>query len=518
MEYSRTKTAILNGTTGSVMQICSIVFNFIGRTIFIYLLDTDYLGVNSLYTNILMVLSFAELGIGNAIAYCLYKPIAENDKDKIQALMKFYRMAYRIIGMVVLVAGLCVIPFMGMIIKETPDVKENLTFIYMLFLLNSVVSYFFSYKKTLIIAYQKEYIVQIYIRIFQLLQIVLQSLFLVITHEYVTYLIIYILCTISQNVALSIKADKLYPFLKEKNNNTLNKEETRSIFDNVKALFLYKFGFVILNSTDSIIISMLMNVSVVGIASNYTSLMTNVTNVIGTAVNSMTASVGNLSVTGSKEQIRSVMHQLLLVCVWLYGFSTIGFLVLVNDFIRLWIGNKYLLDQSVVAAILFSIYVNGVQYAAYSLRVTQGLFVQSRYVPVLAAVLNIILSVWWGKKIGLAGVFVATGVSRMVTTTVVDPWLVYKNNFSGKPYEYYRKYVCESIVVLINAGIQMRFIGSIMINGWKGFIIKLVILCISTNAVFLLAFGWTQEFRLILKRVRSITNKHINARMGRKRL
>lgn len=508
-ESSRTRNAIINAITGSAMQVVNVILGFISRTIFIQLLNSDYLGVNSLYTNILTVLSFAELGIGSAIVFSLYNPIANEDKAKIQALMKLYKKAYRFIGTSVFILGVCVIPFMKYIIKDAPDVKESLVLIYLLFLTNTSVSYFCSYKKTLITANQKDYIVQIYTRVFQLIQIVLQSVFLLLTHEYLVYLVIHIICTVAQNVALSIKADRLYPFINLKNGNKLSREETRSIFENVKALFVYKLGSVILNGTDNIIISSIINVTAVGVASNYTMLMNNVTNIIGGAINSLTASVGNLSVKGNKEQVRNVMHQLLLICVWLYGFIAIAFFVLVNEFVNLWIGEKYLLDKTVVFAILFSIYVNGVQYAAYTFRTTQGLFVQSRWVPLISAIVNVILSIWWGKTIGLAGIFVATGISRLCTTTIVDPWLVYKNNFSEKPFDYYFKYVTESMAVLLNGVIQVRIINLIPMNGWIGFIIKGIVICITSNLVFLIEFGWTTDFKGVIGRILPRINRRM---------
>lgn len=498
---SRTQYAIKNASITTCMQIVNIVLGFVSRTIFIYLLNSDYLGVNSLFTNILTVLSFAELGIGNAIVFSLYKPIAENDKKKIQALMKFYKNAYWLIGSVILLAGLCVIPFLDVVIKDKPAIDESLVLIYCLYLFNTAVSYFFSYKKTLITACQKDYIVQIYTRVFQFVQLVVQSVFLLITHNFIIYLAILIVCTVGQNMALSIKANKMYPILTEKNDNTLLEEEKKSIFANVKALFVYKFGSVILNGTDNIIISSLINVSAVGIASNYTMLINNVTNVITGAISSITASVGNLSVKGNKNQIRNVLHQLLLMSVWLYGFTAIGFMVLANEFIDLWIGEKYLLSISVVFAIVFSIYINGAQYAAYTFRTTQGLFVQSRWVPLISAIINIVLSLWWGSLFGLSGIFIATGVSRLCTTTIVDPWLVYKNNFNEKPYEYYIKYGLETLGVLVNGVIQFKLISAIHIYGWLGFIVKFIIVCISTNLVFLIEFGCTKDFKALLSRI-----------------
>lgn len=498
---SRTKYAIKNATISVITQIVSILFAFIGRTIFIYVLNSDYLGVNSLYTNIISVLSFAELGIGNAIVFSLYKPIADKDEKKIQVLMKLFETSYRVIGIVIFLLGLCVIPFLGFIIKEEPDVKENLTWIYILFLANTAISYFFSYKKSLITANQKDYIIQLNIRLFQFIQIFAQSIFLICTHEYLVYLYIQIACTFFNNVVLSRKADKLYPFIKKKSDSVLDKEEKREIFRNIRALFVYKVGYIMLMSTDNIIISALINVATVGRVTNYTMLLTNITNVISQAVNSLTASVGNLSVMGSKEQIRSVMHQLLMLCVWMYGFVAIGFVTLANDFVGLWLGNDYVLNTSIVIALVFGIYTDGVQYAAYIFRTTQGLFVQSRWVPLFTSIINIILSICWGNIYGLTGIFAATGVARLVTTTLVDPWLVYKNNFNKKPFEYYGKYMVESIVVIINALIQYKLVQMILIDGVLGFTVKFVVVCLNTNLLFLFCFGWTKDFRNLMARI-----------------
>lgn len=500
---------MINAMAGSSMQVLNVAIGFISRTIFIYLLNSDYLGVNSLYTNILNVLSFAELGIGSAIVFSLYKPIAENDRNKIHALMKFYRTAYWIIGSVIFFAGICVIPFMNYIIKNPPDVKENLILVYFLFLFNTSVSYFFSYKKTLITANQKDYLVQIYTNLFQLLKMALATVLLVLTHEYLVYLVVQIFCTIALNVSLSLKADKLYPFLRDRNDSRLSKKERSSIFSNVQALFIYKFGSVVLNGTDNIIISSLINISAVGVASNYTMLTSSVSNVIGQAINSLTASVGNLSVQGEKDQIKSVMHELLLLCVWLYGFIAIGFAVLANDFVYLWLGTNYVLQNSVVMAIVFSLYINGVQYAAYTFRTTQGLFRQSRFVPLISALLNIVLSIWWGKLFGLAGIFVATGVSRLLTTTIVDPWLVYKNNFNERPYEYYCRYMMETCGVIMNYFFQIWVLSLIHLDGWTGFFIKFFIVCITINLVSLLEFFWTREFKGLKNRFLLLLRKKV---------
>lgn len=504
---TRTEYAVKNVIIGSITQIIAILLAFVGRTVFIKLLNADYLGVNGLYTNILSVLSFTELGFGSAIIFSLYKPIAEKDKSKIQALMKLYAKVYRIIGITIFIVGLALIPFLSYIVKDTPDIKENLVVIYILFLIDTSVSYLFNYKKTLITANQKDYIVQIYNRAFQFIQIIGQSIFLLITHKYLIYLTFQVCCTVLRNVILSRKAEKMYPLLKEKNDNTLNKQEVTDIFANVKGLAVHRFCSVILNSTDNIIISAIISITTVGIASNYNMVINYITGIIGQAILGMTASIGNLSAVANKKKIKQVMHQLLLLTVWLYGLIAIGCMVLMNEFINLWIGPDYLLSPSVVFSLVFSVYINGVQFSAYTLRTTQGIFIEGCWVPLVAAFMNIVLSLWWGKVFGVAGIFVATGVSRLLTTTLVDPWLVYKNNSMGKPFDYYAKYFVETLAVILNAAVQMCLIHMIYIEGLFGFIFKFIVICVSTNLVFILEFWWMKDFKELVRRFKYIVIK-----------
>lgn len=501
---SRTENAFLNVSISTITQILAVLFAFINRTVFVHYLNADYLGVNGLFSNILSVLSFAELGIGSAIAFSLYKPIAETNNEKIKAIMELYCKAYRAISLFIFVAGVLVIPFLKYMVKEPPNVKENIYIIYVLFLLDTSLSYLFSYKKTLITASQKDYIVQIYNRIFQLIQIVLQIIFLIITHEFLLYLLIQVICTVVRNIVTSLKADKMYPILKEKTKMHLSLHEVKNIFNNVKALAVHKFCSVVLNGTDNIIISAIKGVTLVGKASNYFLLVNNITGIFGFAIIGMTASVGNLSAIGPKEKIKSVMHQMLLLSVWIYGLIGIGCFLLINDFITIWIGPDYLLDKYTVFALVFSMYINGVQFSAYTMRTTQGIFVRGWWIPLLAAVLNIFLSVWWGIKFGVAGIFIATGVSRLLTTTIADPWLVYEKIFKERPYDYYIKYILESLAVLINLYIQYKLISIVNLSGIIGFVTKFFIIIIFTNIVFLLEFGWYKDCRKILYKIKNI--------------
>ena len=273
MENSRVRNTTINSMVALFSKVIVFIVQFICRTILIKTLGTEYLGVNGLFTNILTMLSFAELGIGSAIIFKLYKPIAENDNEKIKTYIKFYQKAYIYIGTIILGLGMLLIPFLKYIVTDVPSIKENIIFIYILFLVNSSISYFFTYKKSIIIGFQKEYITTILNTAAIVLQNIVQIIVLLLTKNFILYLIIQILATLLDNIVASIKANKMYPYIKEKEYTKISKREEHKIFKDVKALVLYKLGYTISTGTDNIIISTFIGVSQVGLLSNYTMII-----------------------------------------------------------------------------------------------------------------------------------------------------------------------------------------------------------------------------------------------------
>lgn len=504
MKNSRTANTAKNASFGLASQIVNIILSFISRTVFIYVLGVEYLGVNGLFTNILMLLSFAELGIGNAIIYGMYKPLATNDKEKIKSLMALYAKAYKVIGFIVFVAGLFVIPFMDYIIKDVPNIKENITLIYILFLLNTSLSYFFVYKKSIITADQKNYIVLFYQQLFKIGQTLAQIFFLWLTGEYIIFLIIQILTTLLDNIYVSRKADEMYPFLKEGEVQRLEKDEQASIFANVKALFLYKFGSVVLNGTDNIIISAIIGITAVGLNSNYVLIISAITAIVGQIMNGFTASVGNLNAVGSNESKERAFNKIFFISAWMYGFCAVGLYLFLNKLIVLWIGEAFIFSDLVVFTIVLHFYVNSVHFTAYTYRVTMGLFVQGRWAPLAAAIINIVLSLLLGKVYGLAGIFFATSIARLLTTGIVDPILVYRNGFEKSPLIYFVKYFSFA-GLFIGLYFLMKFVISfISIGGLSGFIIEVVVVSLLFNSIMAAIFWKYQDFVEIRKAITTI--------------
>lgn len=510
---SRTEHVARNALYGVLAQVVSTILHFISRTVFIYILGKEYLGVNGLFTNILLILSFAELGIGNAMIYSMYKPLKDNDEDTLRSLIDLYKKSYRYIGIFIITIGLLVIPFLKYLIHGTaPNIKENITIIYVFFLANTVVSYFFVYKQSLIIADQNNHITIAYTQFFEFIQILLQIVALVFFKSFILFLTIQFVCILLINIVLARKADKMYPFIKTKEIKQLSTTKKRGIFKNIKALAVYKFASVILNGTNNIILSLLFNIGVVGVYSNYMLFIQFFTTFLGRITNAFTASIGNLNTEHNPYKQCIVFKQLFLICVWLFGLASIELFLLHENIITIWIGRDYVFNNNIVLAIVVHFYINAVSFAAYTYRTTLGLFVQGQIAPAIAAILNIILSLALGMWIGIAGIFWATAISRFVTMGIVDPILVYKKALKLNPIYYYLMYF-KYVIYLLGIYIVCKHVLSLINqNGIFGIIIKIaVILVIYNTIMYLLTFHTTEfqrlksSFSLILNNKKNVT-------------
>lgn len=504
---SRTANSFRNSAIGLISQLSCTIINFIVRTVFIYTLNNEYLGVNGLFTNILTLLNFAELGIGNAIIYSMYKPVSENDQTKIKALMNLYKKVYTLIGLFILIIGLFIIPFIKFIIKDPPKIEENLILIYLLYLLDTVFSYFYSYKRSLLLAHQKAYLNNLYELLTVILKSVIQIIVLMITKNYILYLFIYVISTLATNILISKKADKLYPEIKNTENERLTKEEVKKIFSNVKSLILYKIGKTVNSGTDNIVISSLIGITQVGLYSNYSLIISAVKYAFMTMLNGFTGSVGNLNTLDDIKRRKKILEQLLFISVWIFGFASICLLILLKPFISLWIGSKYLLNDSVVLVIVLIFYIEGTSFIARTYRDTCGLFKEGRFAPLLGAILNITLSMVLGTKIGLIGIFLATVISMVTSTLWYNPYVIYKNVFQQAPTRYYLKYIIYTLVVFINYLVCNFLCSLITIGSIFGLIIKSLIVIIVSNLIFLFLFNHNKDFIAIKVKVLNVIRR-----------
>ena len=317
----RIEKSLKNMVNGIAYRVLTILTAFILRTVFIRCLSNAYLSVNGLYSSILSMLSLAELGFSTAMVYSMYKPLADRDYRKLAQIMNLYKRAYMIIGTVILFAGLCLVPFLDVLIKNRPDIP-GLTFYYILYLLNTVMSYwFFAYRNSILQADQKSYIISNYNSAFNIIKVILQIIVLFVFHNFTVYLLVEIACTIMQNICLAYRVKKEYPVFGKNNKEELPKEEKQHIFKDVKALMLQKISFRVLNTSDSIIISAFVDIGWVGLLSNYIMIEEAVVAVISQITSAITASMGNYFVKESKENGYKLFNRIDFMNFWLYGFS-----------------------------------------------------------------------------------------------------------------------------------------------------------------------------------------------------
>ncbi|WP_307993499.1 sugar translocase [uncultured Intestinibacter sp.] len=491
---SRTQNSILNILTGLGGYVINAVLGFVCRIVFIRCLTAEYLGISGLFTNILTMLSLAELGIGNAIVFALYKPLATNDESKIASLMRFYAKAYRIIGIVVAIFGLCMIPFLGVVIKDPPHIKENLYIIYLIYLFNTSSSYFFSYKSSLIMADQQNYIVTGLNYIITILQSIIQMIYLFATKEYMGYLIIQTIGTFSFNFIISHIADKKYLYIKGKNINPLTKGESKELTGNIKALTIWKLSGLLVNNTDNIIITYFNGLATVGLVSNYTLLSTTLNTLLNQIFNGIGASVGNYNAIESKEKKLDMFNFINSTNFWLFGWATIGIVVLSSDIVGICFGMDYILPFNIPCIIALNFYMIGMQSAVWTYKNAMGLFIQGRYLLIVTAILNLVLSIILGDMLGLFGILLATTISRLLTNTWYDPYAVYKYGLKENPKQYFKKYISLFLLMIITLLGTLFLCSFINSTGILKVIIKTIICIVFPNTVFLMYFYRKKEF------------------------
>ena len=506
----RIKNSFNNIITGLFGQLLITVTGFITRTVFINELGATYLGVSGLFSNILTVLSFAELGIGQAIIFSLYKPIAENNEDKICSLMKLYAKVYRFLFVVVLVLGLLVIPFLPYIIKDINSIPQ-IRLIYVMYVGNSAFSYLFSYKGTFLTACQKNYVINIISYISNLVMTIVQIICLKVFKEYLLYLAIQIIFGVLQNALAFYYANKSFPFLKRKDIKPLQKEEKTKIKENVGALILYKIGTIALNSTDNIIISSVVGVVAVGLYSNYLLLQTSVTGFLSTVFNNLTASIGNLNASESNEKKVFIFKVINLATFWFYAVCSVCLFICMSPFINVWIGKEYLLSIGVSLIIAINVYISGMLYAPFNFRQTMGIFKEGRMRPIISAVINIVVSIVFAKIWGLAGVLWGTAVARLTTNVWFDPYLVFKRGMNISPIPYFKDYIRKAILFVCIGGVCTIMTIGIPDNNLGYVFLKAVLTFGVSNAIIFAVYRKSAEFVYlfdIVKNFKNIMKKH----------
>ena len=509
-QKSRTEYSMMNTSVALLAQVSAILMGFFTRVVFTRTLSEGYVGINGLFTDILNILSLSELGVGTAITYALYGPIARKDYEKQKILMRLFRLFYRVTAAIVLIAGLLIIPFLDVLMKDRPDV-DHLVLIYLLYLLNSVISYLLIYKKTLVDAHQMSYITVMYHNGFLVLQDICQIVILLCTKNFILFLMIAVFCTFLGNVCMSRKADKMFPYLKEPCDGHLPKEEKQQIVRNVKAMMMHKIGTVVVSNTDNLLISSFVGVISAGIYSNYYLLIGSIRQILDQVLQGVAASVGNLGETEEKEKIHRIFQELFFLGHWLYGVAGICLLVLLNPFVEIAFGRKYLFDFPVVLILCINFFLNGTRKATLIFKESMGLFWYDRYKSIIEAILNLITSILFVFQFGVAGVFLGTITSTVLTSLWVEPYVLYKYRLQKPVFPFFLRYAFNLIVMGIVWGITDLCCSQIEGIVFFQFMIRLGICAIVSNFLLWIIYRKSLDY-IELEKVLKVMLKKLKAR------
>lgn len=505
MQKSRFLNSILNFSSGLAYRLLIMLTAFVVRTVFIRCLSEDYLGVNGLFTNILSMLSLAELGFGTAMVYSMYQPLANNDQYKLAQLLQLYKKVYRIIGTVVLVLGLSLVPFLDVLIKDAPDV-ENLTQYYLLYLGNSVVSYwFFAYRNSILQADQKAYLITGLQGLFNLIKSVGQILILLLLRNYTAYLLVQIGCTIAQNAMIAVVTRRKYPGIIQRT-EPLPEEERGRIFADVRALMVQRVAHVVLNGSDSIITSAFVGIRWVGRISNYQLVIDAISGILSQITNSISASMGNFFVKEDKEAGYQLFLRVDFMGFWLYTFCSVALVTLLNPFVTLWLGTEFTLEWSVVVWLTLRFFVACMMNTQSTVRFSLGLFVQSQYRPLVAAVMNIVLSICLSGPFGINGILMAPVITRVCINLWHSPLVIHRDGFQRSVKAYYLMWLGRFLLIAVLALAMAGISGIVLRDGvtiWS-FAVLMVLTAVIPNAVLLALYHRNSHFLYYLGLVKGI--------------
>nr|WP_052243441.1 hypothetical protein [Ligilactobacillus ruminis] len=501
---SRLYHSIKNIATGYIYQLVMIFLTFISRTVFIHYLGVEYLGLNSIFLDILNMLSLADLGLSSAMTYSFYKPLSDNDKNKIAGLIGFYKRVYLIIAVAISVLGIIVIPFLKYIVNFKYKV-DGVNVYYVLSLANVVASYLYIYKTSIIIADQKNYIINSINTVLSVFKNIVQIISILIFRSYLVYLLVGIISTILTNYISSKRADKLYPYINQK--EILSKKEKKSVYQTLKSVSIYKLSSVLLNATDNTIISVLMGTVIVGYYSNYFMLSSKITQMVALVFTSITASIGNVIVKESSKKRYEIFCMEQAVSFVISGIIVSSFIVMASDFIKVWLGKTFVLDMKVVIVIGINMYLSVVLQPLWSYREATGLYVKTKWIMLYAAIINIILSIILGKIIGLMGVLLASAISRIVTYVWYEPVILFKKYFNVKTIKYFKGILYNVLATSMITLLNLFFLRNVVANSWVTLTIKGIICFLISSIVFVLIYVRSNGMNLLLSRLH-LNNHH----------
>ena len=489
MKLERTKNAARNIVFDGTLEMVNMLFPFVIRSVMLHCLGTEYLGLNGLFKSLLTFLNLAELGVGSAMVFSMYKPIAEDDTPVICALLRLYRTLYRIIGLAVAVVGLLLMPVLPNLIKGDLPADMNLYILYLMNLGNTVVTYWlFAYKSSLLQAHQRRDVISKVSLAVRITEYILKILILVFTRNYYIYLTVQLLCQIAINLLTAVCASKMYPrYVPE---GKLPKEKTMDIFRRVRDLFTSKLSATIFDSADTLVISSFMGLTILSEYQNYYFVITALRMMLVVALNACMAGVGNKLVMESKEENYRDLERISFLFLWLLGVSSSMLLCVYQPFMHVWMGEENMLAVGLVISFVIYYYSMGANKLINMFKDAAGIWRIDRWRPLTAAVVNLGLNLATVRWLGLYGVLLSSVVSIAL---VQIPWLFHNLFLAVFPREFMWKYIrlfCGlSAVALVSCGASWFFCGRFALNVWTALILNAAVSFAVSNLFYYAVYG-----------------------------
>ena len=488
----RAEKSMRNIAFGLVLQVINAITGFVTRTVLIRALGITIAGMGNLFTEVIAMLSMAELGIGSAITYHLYKPIAEHDEDRICRLMDLYRGTYRIVAAAIFTLGLALIPLLPYLINKVDIPISYVNTIYILFVVQTASSYLLTYKAAIFEAAQDQFWVSLIRAILRVVLCVAGVVVVTLTRDYIYYMLVTIACTLASNQIISMMADRKYPYLRER--KQLPREERRAVLANVKHMFIGRLSGRITNSTDNILISTMVSTAQVGYYGNYSLIITNVRKIADQIGSATVGSIGNMMVTEDGPTCSKILRRMTLVFYFIGSICACMMMACLNPIVTLWLGEDFLMGPELVFVCVLNFFLIVLRSPVWSALTPSGLFKLTKYVSITGTVLNLITSVVFTLLWGMIGIFIGTTVS-IVVQLVLDVYLIWRKRLNVSPWEIGRPLLLMSglALLLMGAGYGLSLVlhtGSLWLD------IALLLLASAALALMtgLLVFYRTEEF------------------------
>lgn len=506
MKIARTKNTVRNIVFGFINKIIGIILPFFSRTAILYILGEKYLGLTSLFTSILSFLSLAELGVGGAMVYSMYKPIAENDNKTICALLNLYKRFYRLIGTIILAVGLLLIPFLEVLINDEIPGNVNLYILYLIYLINAVLSYWlFAYKNALLQAYQRNDIDSKIASLITPLSYAVMLGFLIVTRNYYAYIIWLPIFTIITNILRSIYVDKNFSNIKPR--GEISKELKSSITKKVKALIGTKLNTVVLNAADNIVMSAFLGLTVIAMYGNYYYIMSSIIAFLGICYSAMTAGLGNSLETETVDKNYADFEKLSFMNAWLVGWCTVCLVCLYQPFMKLWVGEELMFPFYVVLEFGLYFYVYQIRKIPVTYKDAAGIWWEDRFRPYVCMLVNVVLNVILVQILGVSGIILSTVFSLLISV----PWenyTIFKYIFHRSSFEYYKKLGYYMITMVLGGGLTYWICG-LFGEGILDFCFRAIVCICIPNLIFIVANCNRREFKEAINLVKRIALRRI---------